>query len=50
VLSDGLVAMDRQIYLPETLNDEVLREAHKSRFATHPGSTKMYKDLKKYYW
>jgi hypothetical protein len=25
------------------LKDEVLREAHESRFATHPGSTKMYR-------
>jgi hypothetical protein len=44
--------MGRQIYLPEdkTLKDEVLREAHESRFTTHPGSTKMYRDLKKYNW
>jgi hypothetical protein len=46
MLSDGLIAMGRRIYLPEdkTLKDEVLREAHKSRFATHPGSTKMYRE------
>jgi hypothetical protein len=38
--------------LPEdkTLKDEVLREAHESRFATHPESTKMYTNLKEYYW
>jgi hypothetical protein len=49
---DGLIAIGRQIYLlkDKTLKDEVLREAHESRFATHPGSTKMYRDLKKYYW
>jgi hypothetical protein len=37
--------------LPEDkiLKDEILREAHESRFATHPGSTKMYRDLKEYY-
>jgi len=52
MLSDGLIAMGRRIYLPEdkTLKDEVLRETHESRFATHPGSTKMYRDLKEYYW
>jgi len=52
MLSDGLIAMGRRIYLPEdkTLKDEVLREAHEFRFATHPGSTKMYRDLKDYYW
>ena len=48
MLSDGLIAMGRRIYLPEDkiLKDEVLREAHESRFA----STKMYRDLKEYYW
>lgn len=28
----------------------MLREAHCSRFAMHPGSSKMYHDLKPYYW
>jgi len=52
MLSGGLIAMGRRIYLPDhkTLKEEVLRETHESRFATHPGSMKMYKDLKKYYW
>jgi len=52
MLSDGLIAMGRRIYLPEdkALKDKVLREAHESRFATPPGSTKMYRDLKEYYW
>jgi len=51
-LSDGLIARGRRIYLPEDkiLKDEVLREAHESRFATHPGSTMMYRDLKENYW
>jgi hypothetical protein len=48
MLSDGLIAMRRRLYLPEDkiLKDEILREAHESRFATYPGSTKMYRDLK----
>jgi hypothetical protein len=33
-----------------TLKGEILKEAHESRFATHPGSTMMYRDLKEYYW
>jgi hypothetical protein len=28
----------------------ILREAHDSAFSIHPGSTKMYKDLKTGYW
>lgn len=36
VLSDGLIAMGKRISLPnnEIFKDEVLREAHGSRFAT----------------
>ena len=33
------------------LRGAILHEAHRSRFAIHPGSTKMYHDLKRqYYW
>ena len=33
------------------LREEILREFHCSRFAVHPGSTKMYRDLHcQYYW
>jgi len=28
----------------KTLKGEILKEAHESRFATHLGSTKMYRD------
>ncbi|KAG8496933.1 hypothetical protein CXB51_008103 [Gossypium anomalum] len=28
----------------------ILNEAHNSRLSVHPGSTKMYNDLKQYYW
>jgi len=37
------------------LNDErikkmILEEAHKSKLNIHPGTTKMYKDLKQMFW
>ncbi|KAI3796222.1 hypothetical protein L1987_38888 [Smallanthus sonchifolius] len=32
------------------LRAKVLDEAHKSRYSIHPGTTKMYQDLKKEYW
>ena len=33
------------------LREEILREFHFSRFAVHPGGTKMYQDLRRqYYW
>ena len=31
-------------------HDMILREAHESTYSIHPGSTKMYLDLKKKYW
>ena len=30
--------------------ESIFIEAHKSKFAVHPGSTKMYQDLKRQYW
>ncbi|XP_071714817.1 uncharacterized protein [Rutidosis leptorrhynchoides] len=32
------------------LRDLILNKAHKSRLSVHPGSTKMYHDLKVLYW
>ena len=33
------------------LREEILREFHCSRFAVHPGATKMYHDFRlRYYW
>nr|GFA92236.1 retrotransposon protein, putative, Ty3-gypsy subclass [Tanacetum cinerariifolium] len=33
-----------------TLREALLTEAHSSPFLVHPGSTKMYHDLKQYFW
>ena len=32
------------------LREEILREFHCSRFVVHPGGTKMYQDLRHYYY
>jgi hypothetical protein len=32
------------------IKESILREAHDSAYSIHPGSTKMYKDLKTRYW
>jgi hypothetical protein len=32
------------------LKKEIFDEAHLSKFSTHPGSTKMYQDLKANFW
>jgi hypothetical protein len=32
------------------LHQQILDEVHLSRYSIHPGSTKMYQDLKQHYW
>jgi hypothetical protein len=48
----GVVWFNNHIVVPK--NDEnrqqILDEAHLSRYSIHPGSTKMYHDLKQHYW
>ncbi|GJY10907.1 putative reverse transcriptase domain-containing protein [Tanacetum coccineum] len=36
--------------LPNGLRDLVMHESHKSKYSIHPGSDKMYHDLKLLYW
>lgn len=50
---DGLLRMgDTRIVIPndEELRSDILDEAHTTRYTIHPGSTKMYQDLKKKFW
>ncbi|XP_073056935.1 uncharacterized protein [Primulina eburnea] len=48
---DGILWMKGRLYVPniDGIREEVMAEAHKSRFSVHPGSTKMYRDLKNNY-
>ncbi|XP_073294633.1 uncharacterized protein [Primulina huaijiensis] len=48
----GILWMKGRMCVPDTdnLRREVMTEAHKSKFSIHPGSTKMYRDLKKNFW
>nr|GFC40192.1 retrotransposon protein, putative, Ty3-gypsy subclass [Tanacetum cinerariifolium] len=34
----------------QALREKVMTKAHSSPFIVHPGSTKMYRDLKQYFW
>ncbi|XP_073294490.1 uncharacterized protein [Primulina huaijiensis] len=47
----GVLWMQRRLCVPDLdeIRREVMSEAHKSKFSIHPGSTKMYWDLKKNY-
>ena len=46
------VRFSSRIWIPNVteLKNEILREAHNSKFSIHPRSTKMYQDLKKNFW
>jgi hypothetical protein len=48
----GTVWFKKRICVPEIehLRQFILREAHDSAYSIHPGSTKMYQDLKEKYW
>jgi hypothetical protein len=48
----GTVWLKERICVPQdkALLEHIMREAHDSRYSIHPGSTKMYKDLKTRYW
>ncbi|GAU50497.1 hypothetical protein TSUD_242400 [Trifolium subterraneum] len=52
VADDGVIQFGSRICVPNDadLKRSILEEAHKSEFSIHPGSTKMYHDLKKNYW
>ncbi|KAD6453304.1 hypothetical protein E3N88_08009 [Mikania micrantha] len=49
---DGAYYLMDRIWIPRYggLREVVLDEAHKSRYSIHPGSDKMYHDLKTTYW
>ena len=49
---NGLLRFASRIWIPNVreLKREILHEAHSSRYSIHPGSTKMYRDLKELYW
>ena len=49
---DGVILFNQRICIPndEVLKRRILEEAHKGNFTIHPGSSKMYHDLKRDYW
>jgi hypothetical protein len=48
----GTIWFKDRICVPdmESLRESILKEAHDSDHSIHPGSTKMYQDLKRKYW
>ena len=50
---DGSLRYRGQVVVPQLkdLREKILMEFHCSQFVVHPGSTKMYRDLRlQYYW
>ncbi|KAA0050673.1 pol protein [Cucumis melo var. makuwa] len=52
ISSDGGLVFERRLCVPSdsAVKTELLSEAHSFPFSMHPGSTKMYQDLKRVYW
>jgi hypothetical protein len=48
----GIIWFNDRIIVPKDaeVHQQIFDEAHLSRYSIHPGSTKMYQDLKKHYW
>ncbi|GJR99325.1 putative reverse transcriptase domain-containing protein [Tanacetum coccineum] len=49
---DGTCCIKNRSWLPlfGNLRDLIMHDSHKSKYSIHPGSDKMYQDLKKLYW
>ena len=49
---NGCIYFRKRLCVPDDneLKNDILREAHNSLYSMHPGSTKMYHDLKEFYW
>lgn len=51
VASDGTLLLNGRVTVPkgEGLREEILKTSHHSLLSIHPGSTKMYRDIRRYY-
>ncbi|KAH0681196.1 hypothetical protein KY284_022281 [Solanum tuberosum] len=49
---EGVLRCQNRLCVPnvDELRKRIMMEAHHSRYSVHPGSTKMYHDLKEMYW
>ncbi|GJU38293.1 putative reverse transcriptase domain-containing protein [Tanacetum coccineum] len=50
--ADGTLCLNGRRWLPcyGNLRTVIMHESHKSKYSIHPGSDKMYQDMKKLYW
>ena len=52
VSDEGILHFKGRLCVPnnEELRKQILSEAHDTPYSIHPGVTKIYKDLKEYFW
>ena len=49
--SDGVIRYGNRLCVPNGIvRKEILMEAHATPYSVHPGTTKMYRNLKMHYW
>ena len=50
--TEGILKFKDRLCVPDVsdLRKEILTEAHSTPYSVHPGTTKMYRDLKMHYW
>ncbi|GJZ27220.1 putative reverse transcriptase domain-containing protein [Tanacetum coccineum] len=50
--ANGTLCLNGRSWLPcySNLRTVIMHESHKSKYSIHPGSDKMYQDMKKLYW
>ena len=50
--SDDILQFEDRLWIPqdEALRREILQEVRNSKFSVHPGSTKMYRDVRQRFW
>ncbi|GJS38858.1 putative reverse transcriptase domain-containing protein [Tanacetum coccineum] len=50
--ADGTLCLNGRSWIPcrGNLRELIVHESHKSKYSVHPGSDKMFQDLKKLYW
>ena len=50
--NDGVLRFGKRICVPNdlALKKEIMEEAYRTLYSVHPGSTKMYRDIRETYW
>ena len=52
IKEDGMLVIGNYLYVPDVreLREQIMNEAHIAPYTMHPSSTKIYRDLKSFYW